>query len=440
MTKYTWIAVVAGSVALSGGMAKAEDPSSAKGSDAAGWPQWRGPTRDGVAPKGWFNLWPKDGPKVLWTGNVGVGCASLIVCSGRVYSFGSNGSTNLDAQKKSQDVVTCLDAEIGKEIWKQAYDAPYFVASDVGGPNATPVCDGKVLVTESKQGIIRGWEPATGKLMWERRMIDELKIETNKVVNTFMTGGIASSPIICDNVVIARFGTIIGMDKETGKTLYEVKIEKGGTARFSSPVLTTVDGAKRLVIVINRHPKYGFIFVDPLTGKSDREIMLAANALGFCGDPLIIDRNLFTSTKRKEDTGGSMLYSLDAPEKPLWQVMDDGASWGNAVRWGDYIFEGDDKSLACIEIKTGAVKWREKALINAQPAVCDGKLLAMKHNKLMVLEAGPELKILASVEVLPAKQPIPYSNRFSLTVAMAPGRLYCKQCNGDVACLDVSGK
>jgi outer membrane protein assembly factor BamB len=121
-------------------------------------------------------------------------------------------------------------------------------------------------------------------------------------------------------------------------------------------------------------------------------------------------------------------------------VNEDGSYFGNAVRWGDYIFEGDDKSLACIEIKTGTVKWREKTLKNCQPAVCDGKLLVMNYNKLVVLDAGPELKILATAEVLPAKQPLPSSNRFSTTIAAAPGRLYCKQCNGDIVCLDVSGK
>jgi outer membrane protein assembly factor BamB len=407
------------------------------------WNQWRGPTCDGVAPKGWLNAWPQSGPKVLWKGNVGVGCCSLIVCGGKVYGFGSNGNKELDAQNKSQDVITCFDAETGKEIWKQTYDAPYFVASDPGGPNATPACDGKVLVTESKQGVVRCHEAATGKLIWERRMIEELQIAPAKVGNSFMYGGIAASPLIHDDIVIARFGTVVGMDKATGKTLYEVKVDKGGTSRSSSPVLATVNGSRRLVVSISRHPRAGFLFVDPATGKAEGEVMLAPGCLAFSSDPVIFDKFLFISTRPgKENTGGSQLFPLELAgndAKPVWQVVEDGSYWGNAARWGEYIFEGDDKSLACIEIKTGVVKWREKSLKNSQPVVCDGKLLVMNYNKLMVLEAGPELKILASADVLPAKQPLPYSNRFSMTIAVAPGRLYCKQCNGDVACLEVGG-
>ena len=38
-----------------------------------GWPQWRGPTRDGVAPsQKWSWKWPKEGPKRLWTVTEGI--------------------------------------------------------------------------------------------------------------------------------------------------------------------------------------------------------------------------------------------------------------------------------------------------------------------------------------------------------------------------------
>jgi len=124
---------------------------------------------------------------------------------------------------------------------------------------------------------------------------------------------------------------------------------------------------------------------------------------------------------------------------PTWCVEGDGAYWGNAVRCGDYIFTGEMKNMACISLKTGEVKWREKTLSNCQPIVCDGKVIVMNYNKVLVLDAGPEYKVLASADVLPATS----SNgnaKFSLTPALIPGRLYCKQSNGDVVCLDVSGK
>jgi len=68
------------------------------------WPQWRGPTRDGIAPAGTklAEGWPKDGPKLLWKGAtipgladggplgggyaVG-GCGSVTVAAGKAFFF-----------------------------------------------------------------------------------------------------------------------------------------------------------------------------------------------------------------------------------------------------------------------------------------------------------------------------------------------------------------
>ena len=48
-------------------IAKPPDPS-------AGWPQWRGPSRDGVAPAGPFRTdWKTNPPKLLWTAPCGGG-------------------------------------------------------------------------------------------------------------------------------------------------------------------------------------------------------------------------------------------------------------------------------------------------------------------------------------------------------------------------------
>jgi hypothetical protein len=60
----------------------------------ADWPQWRGPSRNGVAPAGprLLDVWPKDGPKLLWTsepiasGVLG-GCGSVTVAGGKAFVF-----------------------------------------------------------------------------------------------------------------------------------------------------------------------------------------------------------------------------------------------------------------------------------------------------------------------------------------------------------------
>jgi len=52
-----------------------------------GFPQWRGPNRDGHSDeKGLLKEWPKEGPKLLWQVNdLGSGYATPSVAGGRIY-------------------------------------------------------------------------------------------------------------------------------------------------------------------------------------------------------------------------------------------------------------------------------------------------------------------------------------------------------------------
>jgi outer membrane protein assembly factor BamB len=68
----------------------------AKADVATDWPQYRGPTRDGIAPAGpkLLDTWPKEGPKLLWKSEplwpgkgVKSGCGSIAVAGGRAFVF-----------------------------------------------------------------------------------------------------------------------------------------------------------------------------------------------------------------------------------------------------------------------------------------------------------------------------------------------------------------
>jgi outer membrane protein assembly factor BamB len=76
------------------------DPSSSRvtrDSDAASWPQWRGPSRNGVAPASpkLADSWPKDGPRQVWkTGWIpgcrsGGGLAQPVVADDKVFIYTS---------------------------------------------------------------------------------------------------------------------------------------------------------------------------------------------------------------------------------------------------------------------------------------------------------------------------------------------------------------
>src|SRR6185369_14111098 len=60
---------------------------------AADWPQWRGPQRNGVsAETGLLKEWPKEGPKLLWkVGDIGMGYSTPAVVGDRLYLLANEG-------------------------------------------------------------------------------------------------------------------------------------------------------------------------------------------------------------------------------------------------------------------------------------------------------------------------------------------------------------
>ena len=59
------------------------------GLQAADWPQYLGPNRDGVYPgEALTRAWPSDGPKVLWRKrNIGEGMGGIVLAKGRAILF-----------------------------------------------------------------------------------------------------------------------------------------------------------------------------------------------------------------------------------------------------------------------------------------------------------------------------------------------------------------
>src|SRR5687768_5109510 len=76
----------------------------------SGWPQWRGPNRDGNSEEtGLLKQWPEQGPAIAWqVATVGRGYASVAVKDGLVFTQGDlNGIES----------VICLNSVDGSTCW-----------------------------------------------------------------------------------------------------------------------------------------------------------------------------------------------------------------------------------------------------------------------------------------------------------------------------------
>src|SRR5882672_6354768 len=102
---------------------------------ASDWPQFLGPTRNGVyAGSALAASWPKDGPPIVWQRKVGPGFSGPAVASGKLILFHRIGD---------KETVECLDARTGKPLWTYGYPTTY--QDDFGfdeGPRAIPAIAG----------------------------------------------------------------------------------------------------------------------------------------------------------------------------------------------------------------------------------------------------------------------------------------------------------
>jgi outer membrane protein assembly factor BamB len=198
------------------------------------WPQWRGPNRDAKAAD--FKA-PKEWPKELkqqWKVTVGDGVATPALVGDKLFVF---------SRQDGNEIIRCLNAETGKEVWAEKYQAAGVggAASGFVGPRSSPaVADGKVI-TLGVHGRLTCLDAASGKVLWKKDSIGGEPMFA-----------ISSSPLIADGLCIVQFGG--GRDGGGGGIkAYELANgnEKwkwdGDPAAYASPVLATVDGKNVIV-------------------------------------------------------------------------------------------------------------------------------------------------------------------------------------------------
>ena len=83
---------------------------------AADWPQWLGPTRDGVSTEK-VAPWEKS-PKIAWRAKVGEGHSSPVVAGGKVFLHFRREKDGM--QKTFEEVAAAYDAKNGDVLWERA--------------------------------------------------------------------------------------------------------------------------------------------------------------------------------------------------------------------------------------------------------------------------------------------------------------------------------
>jgi outer membrane protein assembly factor BamB len=313
------------------------------------WPQWRGPNRDARASG--FNA-PESWPKELtqkWKVTVGDGVATPAVVGDRVFVFSREGEN---------EVIRCLKAENGEQIWQDQYEAesPRGGASRYPGPRSSPaVADGKV-VTLGVQGALCCYDAQTGKQLWR-------KDEFDNEVPMFNVG---SSPIIVDSVVVAQLGGednggIVGYDLASGEEKW--RWEEDYPA-YSSPVQMTIDGKKVVVAVTNEN----LVAIGANDGKTVWEIPYQQGGRYNTITPIVVGDTLIVAGPGSGLTGLKITgEGDDSDAERVWRNDENSLQFSSPVLKDGLLFGLTSAGqLFCVNTQSGETAWSVPLVPQAQ--------------------------------------------------------------------------
>lgn len=376
---------------------------------AADWPQFLGPTRDGVyTGDDLAETWPAAGPKKLWAVPAGEGYSGAAIAGGEVFFFD---------RRADQEVLECLAAETGKPLWKFAYDTDYQDAFGFdNGPRATPTVTENRVVIFGAGGWLHCLDRQTGQKIWGINTTAAFQVSPGFF-------GAGSSPLVLADRVLLNVGGakagIVALDLATGRTLWSATADP---ASYASPIMTTIDRTPHAVFFT----RTGFVDLDPATGQVRQQFRWRAriNASVNAATPLAVGNEIFLSTCY--DTGAICFRLEPAKIAELWK---NDASLSNhfstsVVREGTlYGLHGrqeEGPQLRAVDWKTGEVLWSEDGFGTGSLILAGDRILLMQENgELVLFRASPtKFESLAKASLL--------APTVRAHAALADGRLYVR--------------
>ncbi|MCP4311184.1 MAG: PQQ-binding-like beta-propeller repeat protein [Bacteroidetes bacterium] len=321
------------------------------------WPQWRGPDRSGT----WHN-----GPRIdsltgknvsrLWEAPVGSGYCGPTVANGLVYV--------MDLVEGSERVV-CIDSQNGKTEWVYSYPADYSVGYPTG-PRASVTISSDKAYAWGTMGHLHCLDAKTGKLLWKINT-------TEKYQCRIPIWGMASNPIVYDNLLIVQVGGVdgacmVGFNKDTGEEVWRALDDE---ASYSSPILISQAGEQVLACWTGG----SITGLDPKNGSVHWSIPFKPlKTIINIPDPVYDPPYLFLSGFYD----GSFLLELDQQSTSAKQLYHRrGASERDTdalhccistpTIGGDFIYGIDSYGEArCLDLETGDRIWEDLTLVPSE--------------------------------------------------------------------------
>jgi outer membrane protein assembly factor BamB len=363
------------------------------------WPQWRGPTANGVSseknlPSRWTpeeNVnWKLAMP--AWSGS------TPIIWGDRIFLNVAETDANI--------YLWCVDRTSGKMLWKKLLSGGDVKMRKQNMSSPSPVTEGKSVYVMTGTGILKGFD-FSGQELWSR--------DIQKDYGQFgLNWGYASSPLLFGDSLYVQVlhgmrtddpSYLLRIDRNSGKTLW--KVDRPTSAIRESPDAYTTPallryGKNNEIVVTGGDCVTGH---DPATGKE----LWRANGLNpdnnpnyrIVASPIIFNEIIYAPTRvrpllalraggRGDITSSHVLWStVNGPDVPT------------PVTDGKYFYIVNDRGIMwCLDAKTGAEIYGQQRIkpgtYSASPVLADDKIYVTNEEGLTtVIKAGPKFEVVA---------------------------------------------
>jgi len=377
------------------------------------WLCYRGPNHDGISAEP-LRVDATTRVEPGWAKTLGLGCSSVAIKEGRLYTMGNTGTKG--DPNSHEDVVYCLDADTGAEIWRRSYKCGLnFKSNTPAGPFATPTVDGSNVYTFSRKGDVFCLDAAAGKVRWHRDLKEELGMKPP------FQGGFAGSPLVLDDMVILNAGRAgTAFDKNTGGVIWK---NAEAEAAQATPVSFKLSGEQCVAIFSG----FGLVAVNASDGRELWSFPWDTKYKANVADPVIADGKAFISSWYR--MGCVLLDVSRAEPKVLWQNKQMQNHYSACILDEGWLYGFDVGRLKCIRFATGDVVWSVEGFGRGSLVMADGKLIVLtEKGQLLIAEASPsEFSPLLRADII--------QGRCFTGPVFCDQKVYARNDKGDLACV-----
>lgn len=367
---------------------------------AENWPNWRGPSSDGVAPGDSFpTKWGVD-ENVAWKFPMpGPSGSTPVVWNERIF---------LTCNADDKNVAICLD-ESGKQLWRTNVgverEGRHRKAS---GANSSPVTDGEHVFVYYKSGDLACLDFA-GKIVWQKNLQKVYGEDT-------LWWDLGTSPALTkDAVVIAVMQTgpsyLVALDKASGEELWKqdriLDAPLEAAQSYSTPIVTQYNGKEIIVVLGADHvtchdgatgkERWRVGGLNPTKNKNFRSI-----ASPVINDGVVVAPYARGATVTAIKLGGQGDVT---DSQVIWSKDGIGADVPTPTASAGRAYICSDKgTVTCVEVATGKEIWsvdlpKGRGNFSSSPILANGRLYVSRENATTYVLDATDGKTLATNEL-----------------------------------------